>query len=130
MVAKKFSLVWAFESFSTEPGFATKRMFGGLAVYLHGRMVMFIFEDANDQTWNGICFPTMREHHESILHEFPDLVNHAVLPKWLYLPMLAENFESAVGEIAERIMQDDPRFGIYPKQKKQKVAKRGPQSSN
>ena len=127
MAKKKFSLVWAFENFESEPSFAKKGMFGGLAVYLHGRMVMFLFEDPTDRDWNGICYPTMREYHESLLREFPDLVNHSVLPKWLYLPMTAENFETVVNEISELIRRDDARFGIYPRPKKKKT---GSQSNN
>ena len=115
---KVFSLVWVFESFQDDPSFFSRRMFGGLSVYLHGRMIMVLAENSDDSVWNGILYPTEREHHASLKKDFPSLENHSILPKWLYLPMSASDFETVATETAQLIAGNDPRFGILPKTKK------------
>jgi hypothetical protein len=132
-MAKTFSLEWAFEAFIDDPTFLTKRMFGGLAAYVHGRMVMVIFENPGDKEyrgehfsydiWNGILFPTEREFHGSLFEQFPEFVSHPVLGKWLYLPMSTPHFERDVECIGNLIQKDDSRFGIYPKPKKRRPMK-------
>ncbi len=125
---KIFSLVWIFESFEDQDSFFTKKMFGGLAVYFGGKMVMLLCESPGDtewrgttypfDIWNGLLLPTEREQHQSLQSDFPNLVNHPVLPKWLYLPMLDTDFEDTALKIAARIAKKDERFGILPKEKK------------
>jgi hypothetical protein len=41
---RTFDNEWIFQAFEGYPSFLTKRMFGGLAVYLFGRMMMVLVE--------------------------------------------------------------------------------------
>ena len=100
-------------------------MFGCLAAYVYGRMVMALAEDPGERSyrgktypydiWNGILLPTDRDCHASLMKQFKPLVPHPVLGKWLYLPASYENFETVIREIAECIAANDPRLGIEPK---------------
>ncbi|MEO0405571.1 MAG: hypothetical protein AAF193_11930 [Bacteroidota bacterium] len=122
---KVFELVWAFEAFEHLDGFFTKRMFGGLAAYAHQKMVMMLSESPGEREyrgdvfdfdiWNGILFPTEYEYQESLQKEFPELIQHPVLKKWLYLPLESQNFEDIVEQCSQSIRRNDPRFGIFPK---------------
>lgn len=108
-------------------------MFGGLAVYLFGRMVMVIMENPGDRTyrdqefpfdvWNGVLLPVERSSHESLQQEFQELISHPVLGKWLYLPMSSRSFEEHIERIARLIKQDDMRFGVYPKPRGERKSK-------
>lgn len=119
---KEFISTWAFEAFAGERTFLTKPMFGCLAAYVQGRMVMVLTEDPGDRSyrgktypydiWDGIMLPTDKDKHESLIREFGGLRPHPVLGKWLYLPASDENFETIAREIARRIAQGDPRLGI------------------
>lgn len=120
---KRFSLEWAFEPFENDPVFYSRRMFGGLAAYLGEKIVLVLFEREDDTDWNGILFPTTRESHEAIIREFDSLVPHSILPKWLYLPMSAADFESTTERIARLIARGDPRFGVVAEKKKTKKRK-------
>ena len=122
---KVFELVWAFESFEHLDTFYTKRMFGGMAVYLHGKMVMLLTESPGDREyrgkkypfdiWHGLMFPTEYDYQESLTKEFPDLIQHPVLKKWLFLKFDCDSFEDIAYECAEKIKGNDKRFGIFPK---------------
>lgn len=138
---KVFELIWTFENFEEHPTFYTKRMFGGLSAYVHHRMVSMIAENPGDRVyrgtdygfdiWNGILYPTDYDQHESLQNDFPELIQHPVLKKWLYLPLETDSFEDIVHECAILIRRNDKRFGIYPqntspkkKSKKKKTAKK------
>lgn len=133
MAKKEFTLTWALEPFEENATFRTKRMFGGLAVYVHGRMVMLLAESAGEREyrgkrydidlWDGILLPTERDVHPSLLNDFPSLLSHPVLSKWLYLPQTADDFEDAALDIAQGIAHNDMRFGILPKVKPAKKKK-------
>lgn len=142
-MAKRFSQSWIFETLMEHPTFLTKRMFGGLAVYLHGKMMLLLAEgpgetsyrgvDYKVEIWNGVLLPTDREHHDSLMKEFPCLMAHPVLGKWVYLPADHIEFESQIDEIIKCISKDDERFGIFPKvktksrkKKKSKSKKKSP----
>ncbi len=122
---KEFTMKWAFEAFDRDPTFVERRMFGCLAAYVQGRMVMVLSEDPGDKSyrgktysfdiWNGILFPTEREFHTPLIKEFPGLVPHPVLGKWLYLPAIHDDFETTARDMALLIARQDKRFGIEPK---------------
>ena len=122
---KIFHLTWVLENLEELPGFYTKRMFGGLSAYAHDKMMLMLAESPGERTyrdkecdfeiWNGILFPTHYEFQESLQEEFPVLIQHPVLKKWLYLPLTTPDFESLIHEITECIVENDERFGIYPK---------------
>src|SRR5690606_16579180 len=107
--------------------FFTKRMFGGLAVYYEHRMVALLMESPGERSyrgkkykfdlWNGILWPTFREHQPSLLSEFP-VISHPVLGKWVYLPGSHPEFESTAMKIIEQIRKQDLRLGIEPKFKR------------
>ncbi|MBN20250.1 MAG: hypothetical protein CL678_03095 [Bdellovibrionaceae bacterium] len=109
-------------------------MFGGLAAYLNGKMVCVLMEDPGAyeyrgkkfdfEIWNGILIPMERENHASLIQDFPALVSHPVLGKWLYLPMRAPSFEADSLKLSELIFQNDQRIGILPQTKKKKNTKK------
>lgn len=121
---RSFHSRWIFEAFDRDPSFMEKRMFGCLAAYLRGRLVMLFTEDPGDRSyrgrhysfdlWDGLLLPTERAHHASLIREFPGLRPHPVLGKWLYLPATDENFEMGARDLAEKTAQGDPRLGIDP----------------
>lgn len=122
---KVFKHAWVYEPLEEFEDFFTKRMFGGLAIYVHGKMTMMLAEDPGNREyrgevysfdiWNGVLFPTYYELQEDILKQYPQLVQHPILKKWLYLPESDQSFDSTVAEIVENIVENDQRFGIYPK---------------
>jgi len=124
---KEFTTTWAFEAFDRDPTFCQKRMFGCLAAYVHGRMVMALAEDPGEKSyrgksyafdlWDGIMIPTEREFHDSLQKDFPGLTPHPVLGKWLYLPARHADFEEAAQRMGRLIARGDPRFGIEPRMK-------------
>ena len=115
---KVFSLLWAFEPFQEEEQFYTKRMFGALAAYLDGRLVLLLAENGENTPWNGILVPTEKSYQETIQSEIKSLRPHEILPKWLYLPMSSPDFESDALKIGQKIYERDVRFGVEPQIKK------------
>jgi TfoX/Sxy family transcriptional regulator of competence genes len=126
MPAKKkyYRNLWLIESIMEEPSYLEKPMFGCLAVYLHGRMMLLLSE--GDEPWNGLLIPTDHRFHESIKAEFKDVVQHPVLKKWLYLPENIEDFELVAENIVHAVHKDDERFGVEPKEKKPRLKKKKP----
>jgi hypothetical protein len=108
-------------------GFVRKAMFGGFGYYLQDKMILVMFEDehtrsyknkqANFAIWNGCMFPVEKSHHKEVLQKFKFLINHPVLPKWLYLPVESENFEENVNLIMTEIRRRNVLFGVVPKPK-------------
>ena len=122
--SSKFAQTWLLEPIECDPTFETRRMFGGLAVYLGGRMVLVLMEsDPSDleyrgkkfdfPIWSGLLIPTDRTHHDSLLRDFSDLRVHPVLGKWLYLVM-QDDYEKTAQEIVDAIGKGGSRFGIEP----------------
>lgn len=120
---KKFQHEWIFESFAEHPTFFTKSMFGGLAVYLFERQMLLLVEPTKSGrwTWHGVCVLTDFKHHASLQAEFPALLPHEFLRKWLFIDSTHENFESTMEAVAKHIARNDPRFGIVPKPTRQRT---------
>lgn len=116
---KVFVHEWILHPFETHPSFFTNRMFGGLAVYLHGRMMLLLVEPTRTGRWrwHGVLVCTDRERQPAILAEFPELAPHDVLKKWLYLDSHHDDFEPVMERIAQAIARNDPRFGIRPRKR-------------
>lgn len=124
-------LVWVEELLP--PGYIKKPMFGGFAYYYEARFVLCLFEKTGDrhfknknydfELWNGCLFPMERENHATILTQYPFLIHHPVLPKWLYLPTDTEAFESNVEILLKEIRKRNLKFGIIPKSKIKKTNK-------
>lgn len=123
-MAKELSELYWVEDLLPE-GSIRKRMFGGFSYYLDEKLLLVVFESTGSKVhrgtkyefeiWNGCMFPAEKEFHPSILEQFPHLVNHPVLPKWLYLPMETEDFEAKVEGILKELRRRNPWFGSYPK---------------
>ena len=118
---------WILERFEDHPSYFTKRMFGGLAVYLFGRQMMLLVEPTKNGRWkwHGVLVCTDHAHQPAIIEEFSELAPHDVLRKWLYLDSRHEDFEPTMERVAEAIARDDQRFGIYPHPRKKRAGSGG-----
>lgn len=97
------------------PSFVSKAMFGCVAIYLRGDLVLLLAD--RREPWTGLLLPTSREHHESILAELPHVKRHPVLGKWLWLPP-GGRFGAVAEEIVLSIAAGDRRFGVEPESKR------------
>ena len=111
-------LQWLVEPLLAEPSFVFKAWFGGRTVTLHGRHHLVL--TTQGEPWQGVLVCTTHEHHASLRAEFPALVQHPVLGKWLYLPDAAETFERDARRLVQLVRARDPRLGILPSPKKKK----------
>ena len=123
---KSFDHEWIFDAFAGRPTFFTKRMFGGLAAYLHERQMLVLVEPTKTGRWkwHGVLVCTGHEHQASIRADFPALTPHTVLQKWLYIDSAHRDFEATMEAVARRMAKNDHRFGIVPamsKRRKRKV---------
>lgn len=111
---------WIFEAFAGHRTFFTKRMFGGLAAYVFERLMLLVVEPTKSGRWNwhGVLVCTDHEHHASIQAQFPALMPHQVLRKWLFIDSTDEDFESTMEAVAALIARNDPRFGVPPRSPK------------
>jgi len=114
---KTFDNQWILDTFVGRPTFFTRRMFGGLAAYLHDRQMLVLVEPTKTGRWrwHGVLVCTGYEHHASIQDDFPALKPHGVLRKWLYIDSTHQDFESTIEAVANRMTRNDPRFGIVPR---------------
>jgi hypothetical protein len=117
---KPFDNEWILQAFDGHASYFTKRMFGGLAVYLFGRQMMMLVEPTRTGRWkwHGVLICTDRAHHRAILDEFPHLAPHDILQKWLYIDSRHAHFERTLERVAKAMARDDARFGIQPRAKK------------
>ena len=90
---KPFDNEWILEPLAGRATFFTKRMFGGLAAYVHDRQMLVLVEPTKTGrwTWHGVLVCTDYAHHTSICAEFPGLKPHDVLQKWLYIDSTHRN---------------------------------------
>ena len=123
---KTFDNEWIVQAFEDHPSFFTKRMFGGLAIYLFGRLMMLLVEPTRTGRWkwHGVLICTERAHHPAIIEEFPPLAPHNILKKWLYVDSRHTDFEPTLERVAHAVARNDPRFGIQPHPRKEKVRSR------
>jgi hypothetical protein len=124
---KTFDNEWIFAAFEGHPTFFTKRMFGGLAAYLHERQMLVLVEPTKTGRWkwHGVLVCTGHEHQSSIRTDFPALMPHDVLRKWLYIDSTHRHFESTMEAVARRVVRDDPRFGVAPRIRRARRRKPG-----
>jgi hypothetical protein len=114
---KIFEHEWILEAFVEHPSFFTKRMFGGLAAYLFERQMLLLVEPTKSGRWkwHGVLVCTDYEHHASIQAEFPALMPHEVLRKWLFIDSTHGDFESTMEAVAKCVANNDLRFGVVPR---------------
>jgi hypothetical protein len=120
---KTFDDEWILQAFDDHPTFFTRRMFGGLAVYLFGRQMMVLVEPTRTGRWkwHGVLICTDHAHHPAIVAEFPRLAPHDILKKWLYIESGHADFEPTMEQVAAAIARGDARFGIHPRPRKERV---------
>jgi hypothetical protein len=109
---------WLWEPLQSDATFLLRSMFGAKAAYIDGRLMLCFC--TGEEPWQGVLVCTEHEHHAALQADFPELLPHPILPKWLYLRETADAFE----KIAERLVllarRRDPRLGITPKPRKKK----------
>jgi hypothetical protein len=102
---------WLIEPFFDDPTFRVRPMFGAHGCYLRGRLVI-VLSGRTEEEWRGMLVPTARKHHASLLREFPSLVPHEVLAKWLYLAASRHDFEETAQALVTNVCRDDDRIGV------------------
>jgi hypothetical protein len=112
-------LQWLVEPLLVEPTFELKAWFGGRTVTLDGRHHLVL--TVQGEPWQGILVCTSHEHHASLRAEFPALVQHPVLGKWLYLSETTDTFERDARRLVQCVRARDPRLGILPSHRKKRV---------
>ena len=103
---------WLWEPLADSPSFVLRSMFGTKAVYLDGKLMLAFC--ASEEPWRGVLVCTSHEHHRSLRRDYPALVPHPILPKWLYLSEAAGRFESVAAALVRAARQRDPRLGVTP----------------
>jgi len=123
---RTFDNEWILEAFAGRPTFFTKRMFGGLAAYLHERQMLVLVEPTKTGRWkwHGVLVCTSHADQASICADFPALRPHRVLRKSLYIDSMDEEFESTIQAVATRMARNDRRFGIVPRSARLKGRKK------
>jgi hypothetical protein len=114
---KAFDNEWICRAFEDHPSFFTKKMFGGLAAYLHERLMLVLAEPTRTGRWkwHGVLVCTDHEHHASIRSDFPAMKPHDLLRKWPYIDSTHKDFESTMEAVAKHMARNDLRFGITPR---------------
>jgi len=111
---------WLWEPLESDATFVLGAMFGTKVVYLGGRLMLCF--SAKAEPWRGLLVCTERENHESLLALFPSLSPHPILPKWLYLPEAADDFERVAEQLVRLARERDPRIGVVPRPKRSRRA--------
>jgi hypothetical protein len=115
-------LQWLTEPLADDPTFQLKAWFGGRTVTLNGRHHLVL--TTQGEPWQGLLVCTSHEHHASLRAEFPALVPHPILGKWLYLSETVESFERDARRLVQCIRKQDPRLGIPPSPRKPRRRKK------
>jgi hypothetical protein len=107
---------WLWEPLENEPSFVLRSMFGAKAAYLDGKLMLCFC--ASEEPWRGVLVCTDRERQPALQAEFPELTPHPILPKWLYLPEIADTFERTAARLVALTRRRDPRLGVTPQPRK------------
>ncbi|MFN3454721.1 MAG: hypothetical protein ACK41T_07130 [Pseudobdellovibrio sp.] len=126
-------LLWL-EDYLPQDSYIKKSMFGGKAYYINNKIIMLIFASEGDNTykghvynfsiWHGVMFPAEKIFHSDLLVKFPFLINHPILPKWLYLSIESEDFEENAKLVIKDILKYPEIWGSTPKIKKSRATKK------
>lgn len=121
---ENFSAGHFFEELESKDSFYFKKLFGGLSIYVFGRMVAFLSEHPGDsewrgkkfknEIWNGCLIPSHRDFHNDLLKLLKGTSIHPVITKWLYLPQSSANFEDSMFKLVELIKMRNELVGIVP----------------
>lgn len=103
-------------------GYYCKSFFGGLSIYVFGKMVAFLCDRPGQKTyrgkrykidlWNGCLIPSHRDDHDSLLKILKGTTVHPVIEKWLYLPYDSKYFEQSIGALVDMIEKKDNLVGV------------------
>ncbi|HMD61777.1 MAG TPA: hypothetical protein VKG78_10110 [Opitutaceae bacterium] len=104
---------WLWEPLEADASFILGAMFGTKVVYLDGKLVLCF--SAKEEPWRGVLICTEREHHASLIAEFPRLSPHPILAKWLYHAETSDDFERVAERLVILAKRRDPRIGVAPK---------------
>ena len=115
-IKPKNSLVWIFEALEDDPRYLLTRFFNMHAAYLDGKLYLAVADDK--ESWNGLMVCSSHDQHAAILSEYPQLVSHSVLGKWLYLSQSNSEFESLAISLADLARKRDRRLGVEPQRRK------------
>jgi len=121
-VKAEHALQWLADPLAGEPTFVLKSWFGGRTIMLDGNHQLFL--TTQGEPWQGVLVCTFHEHQDSLRAEFPSLLKHPVLGKWLYLPESGETFERDARRLVQLVRERDPRIGIPPSPKKKRAVQK------
>jgi len=107
------------EDITADESFVTRRTFGCLSCYLHGRLKLALAEGRAH--WDGVLVATAKEHHASLRRTVAALRPHPVLGKWLYLAASGDSFEDDARRLAALALADDPRIGVEPTPRRERA---------
>jgi len=116
-IKPKNPLLWIYGSLEVDPGFFMRKLFSFDTAHLDNRLYLAVA--GGDEPWNGLLVCTSREHHASLRRQFPQLVSHQVLGKWLYISQAHAEFESVALELAALARKRDPRLGVESKARRE-----------
>jgi hypothetical protein len=114
-IKPKNPLLWIFEPLEDDPRYFQRKFFSFDTAQLDNRIYLAVY--SGEEPWNGLLVCTSREHHASLLKQFPQLVSHKVLGKWLYISQSHPEFESVALDLARLARKRDPRLGVESKAK-------------
>jgi hypothetical protein len=112
-IKQRNPLLWIFDALEDDPGFFLRKLFSFDAAHLDNRLYLAVA--GGKEPWNGLLVCTSREHHASILKQYPQLVSHEVLGKWLYISQSHPEFESVALDLAAMARKRDSRLGVESK---------------
>jgi hypothetical protein len=106
----------------------TRPMFGCLAVYVREKIVLILRDKPNHTDDNGVWLATTKEHHQSLLRDFPNMRSIKVLGKkvtgWQLLPADSNDFEETALRACELVITGDLRIGKVPGARSSKSSKK------
>ncbi len=100
---------------------AVKPMFGGFAVYIGEKMILFLYDQEKWPDFKGVSLATTPEHYRDLAREFSS-TRDAEPQKigknpWLLIPASSVDFEEQVMKACEMILNGDGRIGRVPVEK-------------
>ncbi len=124
----EFLTLEAFGKLKSLKKLTLKKMFGGLAIYQGDLLCLVLMESPADYRykdkvadfpiWDGVLVCTDHPHHPKLKSRIPSLINHPILPKWLYLRRNSQTFEKDCQKLTSLILKKSALVGVPKKAKK------------
>jgi hypothetical protein len=121
-MAVENTYAWLAQPLLRIEGAMPRHFFGCDSVYARGKLLLVLSD--GEEPWDGAMFPVEHARHAEVLAQWPDLVEHPALPKWLYLSASKECFESLGTELVAEIARGNPLFGVIPPAKRSRAKKK------